>query len=71
LQEIPVDILRSPHQIEVVECHLEEGDTVIHQKFGMGVISKIDADDETAVIDFERAGTRMLRLDIAPLEKIN
>ena len=71
LQEIPVDILRSPHQIEVVECHLEEGDTVIHQKFGMGVISKIDEDDETAVIDFERAGTRMLRLDIAPLEKIN
>jgi len=73
LQEIPVDILRSPHQIEVVECRLEEGDTVIHQKFGMGVITSIDIDDEDeiATIDFDRAGIRMLRLDIAPLEKIN
>ncbi|MDD2373366.1 MAG: UvrD-helicase domain-containing protein [Syntrophomonadaceae bacterium] len=71
LQEIPVQIMLSPQEIEIVDCQLEEGDTVIHQKFGMGVISRIDEDDDTAVIDFERAGTRMLRLDIAPLEKIN
>lgn len=73
LQEIPVDIIRSPHQIEVVECKLEEGDTVIHQKFGMGVITSIDIEneDQIATIDFERAGIRMLRLDIAPLEKID
>lgn len=73
LQEIPVNILLSPQQIEVADCRLEEGDTVIHQKFGMGVITNIiiDDEDEIATIDFERAGTRMLRLDIAPLEKID
>ena len=43
---------------------MEEGDTVIHQKFGMGVITSIDIDDEDeiATIDFDRAGVRMLRL---------
>jgi DNA helicase-2/ATP-dependent DNA helicase PcrA len=73
LQEIPVHIMLSPQEIEIVDCKLEEGDTVIHQKFGMGVITSIETDDEDAIatIDFERAGVRMLRLDIAPLEKIN
>ncbi|HHV15516.1 MAG TPA: UvrD-helicase domain-containing protein [Gelria sp.] len=72
LLEIPVSILLSPQQIEIADCELEEGDTVIHQKFGMGVITNIDADEkaEIATIDFERAGVRMLRLDIAPLEKV-
>lgn len=71
LQEIPLDLVLSPHEKEIVDCQLEKGDTVIHHKFGMGVIVSISEDYETAVIDFERAGTRMLRLDIAPLEKIS
>jgi len=71
LQEIPLDLVCSPQQKEISDCQLEKGDTVIHHKFGMGVIVSISEDYETAVIDFERAGTRMLRLDIAPLEKIS
>jgi DNA helicase-2/ATP-dependent DNA helicase PcrA len=71
LQEIPLDLVLSPHEKKIVDCQLEKGDTVIHHKFGMGVIISISEDYETAIIDFERAGTRMLRLDIAPLEKIS
>lgn len=71
LQEIPLDFVFSPPEKQIADCQLEKGDTVIHQKFGVGIIISISEDYETAVIDFERAGTRMLRLDIAPLEKIS
>jgi DNA helicase-2/ATP-dependent DNA helicase PcrA len=71
LKEIPPEFMVSPHQKEVVASKLATGDTVIHRKFGMGVITAITTDDEEiAVVDFERAGVRMLRLDLAPLEKI-
>lgn len=71
LKEIPLDRVHPTEEKEIIDCKLHEGDTVIHDKFGAGVINTIDKDYETAIIDFERAGTRMLRLDIAPLEKIN
>lgn len=70
LKEIPQELLVSPHTKTVVHESLEEGDTVIHRKFGIGNIQSI-SDDGVATIAFERAGKRMLRLDIAPLEKIS
>ncbi len=69
IQEIPAELIESPHEKKRVGGKLFEGDTVIHKKFGMGLVLKL-SDDDIAVIDFERAGTRMLRLDMAPLEKI-
>lgn len=69
IQEIPPELLASPHEKKRVGGPLFEGDTVIHRKFGVGVVLKLTEDD-LAIIDFERAGTRMLRLDMAPLEKI-
>jgi len=69
IQEIPAELIESPHEKKRVGGKLFEGDTVIHKKFGMGLVLKLSEDD-IAVIDFERAGTRMLRLDMAPLEKI-
>ncbi len=69
LQEIPVELMDTPQEKKRVVGQLFEGDTVIHKKFGVGQVLKITEDD-IAVIDFERAGTRMLRLDMAPLEKI-
>lgn len=71
IQEIPEELFVSPHPVRVTTCKLEAGDQVIHRKFGLGVIIKLIEEDEIAVIDFDRAGTRMLRLDIAPLEKIS
>jgi len=72
LQEIPDNLIESPQRKKSVACKLEEGDTVIHKKFGIGVITSLTrGDEEIAVIDFERAGIRMLRLDIAILEKIS
>ncbi|MDD3890498.1 MAG: 3'-5' exonuclease, partial [Syntrophomonadaceae bacterium] len=71
LKEIPEELIRSPHVTTMTDCKLGEGDTVIHKKFGVGVITTIKENDQIAVIDFERAGIRMLRLDIAPLEKIS
>jgi len=69
LQEIPQDLLEAPSEKKRVRGPLFEGDTVIHKKFGVGLVLKLTEDD-IAVVDFERAGTRMLRLDMAPLEKI-
>ena len=69
IQEIPAELIELPHEKKRVGGKLFEGDTVIHKKFGMGLVLKL-SDDDIAVIDFERAGTRMLRLDMAPLEKI-
>ncbi len=71
IQEIPEDLIAYPHQKKIIKSKLEEGDTVIHKKFGIGVVKKLKEEEELAVVDFERAGTRMLRLDIAPLEKIS
>ena len=51
--------------------YLYQGDKVRHKKFGVGIITSMIENEQIAVIDFERAGIRMLRLDIAPLEKIS
>ncbi|HZK86537.1 MAG TPA: UvrD-helicase domain-containing protein [Syntrophomonas sp.] len=69
IKEIPSLLLASPQVKTTTSCVLAEGDTVIHNKFGMGVVLTLK-EDQIAVVDFERAGTRTLRLDIAPLEKI-
>lgn len=72
LREIPEDLIEVPQRKKRVLCKLEEGDTVIHKKFGIGIITSLTrGDEEIAVIDFERAGVRMLRLDLAILEKIS
>jgi len=70
LMEIPQELMVSPQHKEAVKEQLTAGDTVIHRKFGMGIITALIDDDQIAVVDFERAGIRMLRLDLAPLEKI-
>jgi DNA helicase-2/ATP-dependent DNA helicase PcrA len=48
---------------------LQEGQRVEHQKFGFGVVSKIDASgsDRKAVIAFDEAGERTLLLSFAKL----
>ncbi|MCX5779256.1 MAG: ATP-binding domain-containing protein, partial [Firmicutes bacterium] len=69
IQEIPADLIELPHEKKRVGGKLFEGDTVIHKKFGVGLVLKL-TDGQIAIIDFERAGTRMLRLDMAPLEKL-
>ena len=71
LAEIPQELLVAPQPKKIRRSVLGEGDKVIHRKFGMGRVIDLIEDDMVAVIDFERAGTRMLRLDIAPLEKID
>ena len=70
IKEIPQELLASPHVKKTVSSILAEGDTVIHKKFGMGVVVSLE-EGQIAVVDFDRAGTRTLRLDIAPLEKIS
>ncbi len=69
IKEIPEELIELPHEKKRVGGKLFEGDTVIHKKFGVGLVLKL-TDNAIAIVDFERAGTRMLRLDMAPLEKI-
>jgi len=69
IKEIPQELLMSPTVAGKETGKLIEGERVLHKKFGVGTILEI-TDDELAIIDFERAGTRTLRLDIAPLEKL-
>jgi DNA helicase-2/ATP-dependent DNA helicase PcrA len=69
IKEIPTELIESPHEQKRVGGKLFEGDTVIHKKFGVGTVLTL-AENEIAIVDFERAGTRTLRLDIASLEKI-
>lgn len=71
LQEIPRELLEVPEQEVLVSYTFYQGDKVRHKKFGVGIITSLIEDEQIAVIDFERAGVRMLRLDIAPLEKIS
>lgn len=69
IKEIPVDLIELPHEKKRVGGKLFEGDTVIHKKFGVGTVLTL-SENGIAIVDFERAGTRTLRLDMAPLEKI-
>ncbi len=45
------------------------GDKVEHRKFGRGIVSEV-VEADIAVVDFELAGTKMLKTDIAPLIKL-
>lgn len=69
LKEIPEELLAQPTEAKSGSHDLAEGDRVVHRKFGVGDILEINTDG-LAIIDFERAGVRTLRLDIAPLEKL-
>ena len=48
---------------------LAVGDKVEHRKFGRGIVSEV-VEADIAVVDFELAGTKMLKTDIAPLIKL-
>lgn len=71
LKEIPEEVLALPLERKEQNYIFNQGDKVRHKKFGIGIISSISETEQIAVIDFDRAGIRMLRLDIAPLEKIS
>lgn len=70
LEEIPEDLLSTytRHGKPIVTPVV--GIRVFHKKFGAGLITDIIEDGEIAIIDFDQAGERMLRLDLAPLEKL-
>lgn len=71
LQEIPEELLVVPATRLPVPGKLEAGDAVRHRKFGMGVIIQFVEDEQVVIVDFERGGVKMLRLDLAPLEKMS
>ncbi len=70
LQEIPEDLLSTytRHGKPIVKAMVDM--RVFHKKFGAGLITDIIEDGEVAIVDFDQAGVRMLRLDLAPLEKL-
>jgi DNA helicase-2/ATP-dependent DNA helicase PcrA len=70
LKEIPEGLLKIPAQRVYLHTPIQEGDTVLHRKFGPGNVLELREDGIIAIIDFERGGTKMMRLDMAPLEKI-
>lgn len=70
LKEIPEELITSPVVIKSCGGEIKEGDTVVHKKFGVGNVNNI-TEDGLVIVDFERAGTRMLRMDLAHLEKID
>jgi len=45
-----------------------EGNIVLHPKFGIGIIKIIDKESRCADIDFHKIGIKTLMLDIAPLK---
>jgi DNA helicase II / ATP-dependent DNA helicase PcrA len=51
---------------------LEEGDSVIHERFGSGIILEITGDppQTTALVDFEKDGKKKLLLRFAKLKKV-
>lgn len=70
LNEIPEELLVTPPTRSPLPGRLEMGDTVRHRKFGMGVIIQMVEEEQVVLVDFEQGGTKMLRLDLAPLEKM-
>lgn len=71
VKEIPEELLTLPHEKKFVGGNLEDGELVVHPRFGVGRITSLDDEEGIAVVDFERAGTKVLRLDIARLEKLS
>ncbi|MBO8158758.1 UvrD-helicase domain-containing protein [Thermosyntropha sp.] len=71
LKEIPPELICTPEERRAfMNSKLAEGDKVRHSKFGIGVVTGFMDDGQIGIIDFAHVGTKMLRLDIAPLEKI-
>lgn len=73
LKEIPQDLfgkIKEKKHVGAEPGDFSTGDAVMHRKFGRGIITSINTEEEIAVIDFDNSGIRMMRLDIAPLEKI-
>jgi DNA helicase-2/ATP-dependent DNA helicase PcrA len=62
--------VRSPGTREIV--HLEPGDKVTHDTFGLGTVVKVEGsgDKTVAHVDFRSEGTKRLLLRYAPVEKL-
>ena len=62
--------VRSPGNREVI--HLEPGDRVTHDTFGLGTVVKVEGAGERAMahVDFRDEGTKRLLLRYAPVEKL-
>lgn len=71
LQEIPEELMMVPENPGTIPGIITVGDRVNHKKFGNGVVVDMDDNGEIATVDFDYAGVKLLRLDIAPLEKIS
>jgi DNA helicase II / ATP-dependent DNA helicase PcrA len=62
--------VRSPGNREIL--HLEPGDRVTHDTFGLGTVVQVDGSGERTVahVDFRGEGTKRLLLRYAPVEKL-
>ena len=62
--------VRSPGNREVV--HLEPGDRVTHDTFGLGTVVRVEGSEEKAVahVDFRDERLKRLLLRYAPVEKL-
>jgi DNA helicase-2/ATP-dependent DNA helicase PcrA len=62
--------VRSPGNREII--HLEPGDKVTHDSFGLGTVVQVTGAGERAVaeVDFRDQGTKRLLLRYAPVEKL-
>jgi DNA helicase-2/ATP-dependent DNA helicase PcrA len=62
--------VRSPGNREIV--HLEAGDRVTHDTFGMGTVVEVEGtgDKTVAKVDFRDQGVKRLLLRYAPVEKL-
>jgi DNA helicase-2/ATP-dependent DNA helicase PcrA len=62
--------VRSPGNREVI--HLEAGDRVTHDTFGLGTVIEVEGSGERAVakVDFRSEGVKRLLLRYAPVEKL-
>ncbi len=70
LKEIPEELFEIPTQRVAINTPIQAGDQVMHRKFGLGNVLELHEDGIIAIIDFERGGPKMMRLDMAPLEKL-
>ncbi|MGR6835487.1 ATP-dependent helicase [Syntrophomonas erecta] len=70
LKEIPEELMAPAIPEGGVGADFDTGDRVFHRKFGGGTVLQIDPDKAVVEVEFDRAGRKLLRLDIAPLEKI-
>jgi len=71
LKEIPENLMMIPSTPGTIPGTITAGNRVYHKKFGNGLVLEIDENEDIATVDFDYAGVKILRLDIAPLEKIN